>query len=174
MRDVSTAMQSRTAPSAGVHADQRLRLVVGFVFTTDFTRMLLMRKARPAWQAGLLNGIGGKVESGETDVAAMRRECHEEAGIWIANWSARVVVEHDDGPVVVYFRSVIAVPARRRQTPEGTLESHPAMPVPGDAVPDLHWVVPLCLDDVVGPIQVRATGPGAALQAALAHGVSPH
>lgn len=40
----------------------------------------LMRKNRPQWQVGKLNGIGGKIEDGETAAEAMRREFQEETG----------------------------------------------------------------------------------------------
>ena len=32
----------------------------GFLFSQDRTRVVLIRKRRPAWQAGKLNGVGGK------------------------------------------------------------------------------------------------------------------
>lgn len=54
--------------------------VVGFMFSPDEQFVLLIRKNRPAWQAGLLNGIGGKIEDGETPRYAMVREFYEEAG----------------------------------------------------------------------------------------------
>lgn len=41
----------------------------------------MVKKARPAWQAGKLNGLGGRVEEGETPVDAMVREFREESGI---------------------------------------------------------------------------------------------
>src|SRR5690606_21087500 len=53
----------------------------GFVFTEDRREVVLVRKNRPAWQAGFLNGVGGKVERGEVPVAAMAREFAEEAGV---------------------------------------------------------------------------------------------
>ena len=59
----------------------------GFLFSEDRQRVLLIRKARPAWQAGKLNGIGGKLESGETPYDAQRREFREEAGTDIADWT---------------------------------------------------------------------------------------
>lgn len=56
------------------------KYVLGFAFYQD--QVLLIRKTRPKWQAGLLNGIGGKVESfDENNQVAMRREFVEETGI---------------------------------------------------------------------------------------------
>jgi 8-oxo-dGTP diphosphatase len=57
------------------------RYVLGFIFDTDGREVVLIEKRRPAWQAGLLNGIGGKIEAGETALEAMQRECREECGL---------------------------------------------------------------------------------------------
>lgn len=55
--------------------------VVGFLFDPHLERVLCIRKLRPAWQAGKLNGIGGHIEPGETALEAMEREASEEAGL---------------------------------------------------------------------------------------------
>jgi 8-oxo-dGTP diphosphatase len=57
--------------------------VVGYCFNEDFSEVALIEKRKPAWQAGKLNGIGGKVEPGENIVEAMAREFEEEAGVYI-------------------------------------------------------------------------------------------
>ena len=58
-----------------------MRYVVGFAFTKDLKRVLLINKNKPEWQKGLLNGVGGKIEGKETPLEAMRREAIEEVGI---------------------------------------------------------------------------------------------
>ncbi len=62
--------------------------VVGFVFGVDKTfgakSVVLIKKDHPAWQAGRLNGVGGKVEDGERPSEAMSRELLEEAGVYVA------------------------------------------------------------------------------------------
>jgi 8-oxo-dGTP diphosphatase len=61
-----------------------IEYVLGFAFTEDyagFNRVMLIHKLKPAWQAGKLNGIGGKIEPGETPHRAMAREFFEEAGL---------------------------------------------------------------------------------------------
>src|SRR4051812_36466506 len=53
--------------------------VVGFYFSDN--RVVLIRKSRPDWQAGKLNGVGGKVElSDQSARHAMAREFLEETG----------------------------------------------------------------------------------------------
>ena len=59
---------------------------IGIVFSHNLKCVFLLRKNRPDWQAGKLNGIGGHIEEGEEPLNAMRREALEETGykgIWI-------------------------------------------------------------------------------------------
>ena len=39
-----------------------IRYTVGFVFSEGFKSVLLIRKTKPDWQAGLMNGVGGEAE----------------------------------------------------------------------------------------------------------------
>jgi len=57
------------------------KYVVGFFFDKSMSNIALIRKQKPQWQAGLLNGIGGKVEDSELPKVAMWREFKEEAGL---------------------------------------------------------------------------------------------
>jgi len=54
---------------------------VGFMFDDDMKSVLMIKKNRPDWQKGLLNGIGGKMEHGEIPIETMIREFQEECGI---------------------------------------------------------------------------------------------
>lgn len=73
----------------GRHA-QIERMVLGFAFTPD-NRVALIRKRRPSWQAGKLNGIGGHREPREEGLAAMEREFFKETGVRIpaSMWETR-------------------------------------------------------------------------------------
>ena len=72
--------------------------VLGYV--TDPTRrrvLLVHRIARSSdEQLGKYNGLGGKVESGEDVVAAMRRELMEEAALDATDLELRGTVSLDD------------------------------------------------------------------------------
>lgn len=60
--------------------------VLGFAFDFDLEHVALIRKNRPKWQAGRLNGIGGKVDEGEHPESAMVREFDEETGKLFIIW----------------------------------------------------------------------------------------
>jgi 8-oxo-dGTP diphosphatase len=63
--------------------------VLGFCFDTRGESVVLIKKNRPAWQAGKWNGIGGKIEPKESQIEAMVREFYEEAGVMTIpeNWN---------------------------------------------------------------------------------------
>jgi 8-oxo-dGTP diphosphatase len=126
--------------------------VCGFLFSADRGRVLLIRKRRPAWQAGKLNGLGGKIEPGESPPQAMRREFREEAGVDVAEWQHVLTLSGTDdagsgrGWAGHFFRAFGDVDAARAITDE-QLERHPTRPLPPDTIPNLHWIIPLMLDD---------------------------
>lgn len=61
------------------------KYVVGFCFSKDHTHVTIMLKNRPDYQAGLHNGLGGKVEENEEPHEAMSREFEEETGVYIVS-----------------------------------------------------------------------------------------
>jgi 8-oxo-dGTP diphosphatase len=59
------------------------KYVIGFAFSKDLKQVVLIRKNRPEYLAGKLNGVGGKIEKDEAPVDAMTREFMEETGVGI-------------------------------------------------------------------------------------------
>ncbi len=122
------------------------RYVVGFLFDEQRKLVLLIRKQRPAWQKGHLNGVGGKVEPDETSLQAMDREFKEEAGLVGISWGlfCTIYVKNQDSEeaVVDFYRATGPVMAARTQTDEH-LE---IKLVPGlwhELVPNLRWLIPM-------------------------------
>jgi 8-oxo-dGTP diphosphatase len=64
--------------------DQDARIVVVAAIIEDRGRVLVARRRADSQFAGLWEFPGGKVEAGETRVAALQREIREELGIQIA------------------------------------------------------------------------------------------
>lgn len=120
--------------------------VAGFFFSTDGTRVALIRKTKPAWQNGLLNGIGGKIEDGEEAIDAMRREFREETGVDNEFWRCFATLGGDSWEVKFFaaFGEVDAV----RTTTEEEVVIVPTNKLEG-TIPNLKWLVPLALDPVI-------------------------
>lgn len=79
-------------------------MVLGFIFTPDFEKILLIRKNKPEFQKGLLNGIGGKLEEHETPYDAMIRETKEETALEISHyhWKYQGNMHGKDWEVAMY------------------------------------------------------------------------
>lgn len=64
-----------------------MNYVLGFLFSPDLSKIVLIRKNHPEWQKGKLNGVGGKQDVlNETGEEAMSREFAEEAGMEGIEW----------------------------------------------------------------------------------------
>lgn len=79
-----------------------IHYVVGFAFDAKNEKVLLIKKNRLAWQAGFLNGIGGKIEPGESSRVAMKRECLEETGLDL-DWEIRGVMKFPNCKIYIFY-----------------------------------------------------------------------
>lgn len=146
---------------------ERREWVVGFLMDDEAEHVVLIRKNRPEWQAGKLNGVGGKVESGETPAEAMVREFEEETFVRITSWHHFANLEWEEG-LVRFFRSFhpLRVLELCRTATDETVERHRIhdllAPGPGRAsvTPNLLWLIPLAAHrhDTYDLIDVVETG----------------
>ena len=136
--------------------------VVGFLFSPDARRVVLVRKRKPAWQKGRLNGVGGKVERGETALQAMEREFHEETGLAVPaeRWLHKVTL-HWGGPYAGVLDVFAAFDERIDQVRTVEAEKigiYRTRPLPRSVINNLHWLVPFCLDNLAGPVVIEDQG----------------
>lgn len=129
-------------------SDNVLKGVVGFMLSHDRKLVALIRKNRPAYQKGKLNGIGGKLEDHEQPIDAMVREFFEETGAQTtsADWTPFAKLTSEKWHVWFYFTfgDVTSLKAMTDEQVEivsvGTLGSENTMS-------NVRWMIPLCLDD---------------------------
>lgn len=128
--------------------------VVGFLRGNNVARVVLIEKCRPEWQKGQLNGVGGHIETGETPLAAMQREFHEETGLHINDWELGVVMT--GGTWQVYFFSAWGPGQDARTKTDETVRHVPCLPLPLNVIPNLRWLIPLCFDsDIRKPVYLQ-------------------
>lgn len=130
--------------------------VLGFVFDKHHNA-LFVRKTKPDWQAGRLNGVGGLIELCDTTPwHAMMRECYEETGMLIEadKWRFRITMQGDDWKVHVFtpdfkLDSLEELHGKKTDTDE-TLCVLPFFNVTypnDDLIENVSWLVGLCYDE---------------------------
>lgn len=83
-----------------------VKYVLGFVLDNKMERIALILKNRPDFLAGKWNALGGKVEEGETEKEAVKREVEEESGLVIEekDWQPVGVIQDNKDKEVDEFR----------------------------------------------------------------------
>ena len=132
---------------------------LALLFTPDRRHVVLVHKTRPAWQAGRVNALGGKLDPGESAVDAARREVREEAGVDVADWEEFLI--WDDPQYRMHACRAFDVAATAAYTAEDqTVFVADAHALPANVIDNLRWLVPLALDpDVAVPVRVRSANP---------------
>lgn len=139
--------------------------VAGFLFSNSGNEVLLIRKNRPDWQAGLWNGIGGRVYSGELWPLAMDRLAKKEAGISV-DWKQVACIVWE-GTCVYFFSALSDTAIRnfRQMTDEEpmvfTADDLREVPL----VPCLDFMIPLSryhmtVEEINGPTALSIAGSG--------------
>ncbi len=134
---------------------------VGFLFSNDLSKVALIRKIKPAWQKGKLNGVGGHVEDNENFRMCMQREFFEEAGILTVEDSWKLIAELNGpdwtmGVFASKFPEGRELPTFKHSPEQVAWYFTHSISSRADVIPNLHWLIPLCLDESVDhPIKVK-------------------
>lgn len=121
--------------------------VVGFLFNSQKDQVVLIKKIKPAWQKDSFNGVGGKIEEGETPEEAMQREFFEETGVIISNWEEFAFLDipgqtNNSFSRVWFFRSFGDYQVKT--TTEEAVDWYSIKILPR-VLPNLYWLLPLAL-----------------------------
>lgn len=126
--------------------------VVGFLFDESLQRVALIRKNKPEWQKGKLNGIGGKVEYREPIADAMAREFKEETGMSTGgSWSYYAEMDLPDWNVQVFAATgyLDRLKCGDESPEEEKIEIHSVLDVCNGSlaiVENLPWLIRLAID----------------------------
>lgn len=111
--------------------------------------IVLVEKRKPAWQAGKLNGVGGKIEINETPHACMRREWLEETGHRHDAWDHLCSLQFPEAEVHFFRALVDALPIDEFGDVNDSGERIMIAQVqnlPETVIDNLRWLIPLSLD----------------------------
>jgi 8-oxo-dGTP diphosphatase len=142
---------------------------LGFLFITgneEGPAVVLIRKNKPEWQAGKLNGVGGKIEEGEEPIDAMRREWKEETGETREVWEQFLTLEFPKATVFC-FRAFDYNTTAKTNSEEMVGQALVKYFVVGKSacsipmnfgseffslrtIPNLHWIIPMALSGETG------------------------
>lgn len=130
--------------------------VLGFFFGYNdgdgSTYVVLVRKSKPEWQRGKLNGIGGLVEDSDPNgTSAMIREFKEETGVQTRaeDWLHYAELKLENGDNVIVFKGFAPGYVEVSGTPEEPVRWVDVKDiVMGDSemISNLRWLIPMALD----------------------------
>lgn len=113
-------------------------------------QIALVRKNKPTWQAGKLNGIGGGIEENEKPLYAMYREWKEETDTEVGSWDFFAELRFDDCVVHFFKAEVTQLPVLPLVNDIGErIEVHNYATAVRftDTIPNLKWLLPLAFED---------------------------
>ena len=123
------------------------RYTIGFIFTPDLTRVLLIHKLAPAWQVGKMNWPGGKVEEGEDCYQCVSREIREETGLIQepALWQKVAALHSEDFHVDVLSCLYHWEESDAKSLEAEQVEWFDVASLPTNTVNTLPWLIPMCV-----------------------------
>ncbi len=124
--------------------DEKKSYVVGFLFDETLRKICLIKKNRPAWQAGRLNGVGGHIENGEEPLVAMQREFEEEAGILIPHWFKFGYIFGSTYELHLFI-ALKPIDCNPRSMTDEEIGWYDIDNLPTNIISNLKWIIPLAL-----------------------------
>lgn len=130
--------------------------VLGFAFTKDRSKVVLMQKKRPEAIAGLYTAPGGKIEENELGISAVVREFEEETGVIINYWKNEFKITGPDYTIEVFSAFNDEILNAQSKTDEDVVVCDVNTVSTMKCTSDTKWIVPLILDPahMVGSVSV--------------------
>jgi len=142
--------------------------VLGFAFDAEDEKVVLILKQKPDWQKGRFNGIGGKIEPGETPHEAMAREFTEETGKKSspAEWMKFGVMKEDidsdkssdDSALIYVFTTILFDTKECKTVTEEEVKRFHADYLPTNKIDNLLWLIPAAMYHILNTnFKIEAT-----------------
>lgn len=127
------------------------RYVTGFMFSLDRKCVSLIKKNNPEWQRGRFNGVGGKIEAGESPALAMSREFKEETAVVTSpdDWTFFLTLtdqkSYEVNMLFCFSDKVFSVVSAELEE----VKIFKVDELPKNIISNLSWLIPLALDKSV-------------------------
>src|SRR5258708_1652176 len=134
----------------------KVKYVLGFMFSEDKNCVALIKKTKPEWQKGRLNGIGGKVEKDEYASSAMVREFREETGMITREHEWEYFSLMTNSQFIVYCYVAYGDLSLLKTTTEEEIKIVSLSLLSTlDTLSNLSWLIPMALDcDKFEPVEI--------------------
>lgn len=126
--------------------------VLGFLYSENKQKVVLILKTKPTWQAGLFNGVGGKIEAGEEPEDAMVREFEEETGMHVPKEYWQKCIYHYnflENPLRMHVFRAFGDVTQVKTVEEEEVHIVDVNSLPKNKIPNLEWIIPFMLDDTI-------------------------
>lgn len=126
-----------------------INYVTGFLFSSDRKDVALITKINPEWQRGFINGVGGKIELGESPEQAMSREFHEETGVKIIaeQWLCYCVIRRPAKYCVYFLMCIDDNVYNVKSVEKEFVGVYKTNDLPFNVISNLRWLIPMALDE---------------------------
>lgn len=117
-------------------------------------KIILVKKAKPEWQRGLLNLPGGELKPNESPRQCIKREWFEETGIetFESDWIFKLKMQFDNEVTLHAFRAIAKEPYSVNFIIDEPARWYGISWLDYDkCLPDLKWLIPILMDDTLRP-----------------------
>lgn len=127
-------------------SNDKIDATLAFVFNRDLSKVLLIKKMKPIQHAGLLNGLGGKLEAHESHIDCVIREVEEEAGLKISKSRLIDIGKMSWSNWEVSLWTCVIDTVESDDFPDSNVRWYPVSPLPKNVIENLEWLIPISLD----------------------------
>lgn len=130
-----------------------MEYTLAFIFDDTLSEVLLIKKTKPDWQAGYLNGIGGKREHNETTTDCIIREVYEECGLRNIHYTPVGVIQGEEYLVTVFTARVSRSILEEASTKtEEEVQLYKMVDLPTlNLLPSVKYLIPMCIQPYIDP-----------------------
>lgn len=144
------------------NTDYQNLYVNGFCFNPERTHVALIRKVKPEWQKGLMNGVGGKIKVGERPSEAMNREWSEETKTEAVSWREYAKISVGGNTIYFFAGTMPRVDFPKMELGEEQVEWVRIYDATNSlrvirVVPNLQWLIPMALDNELATADITYT-----------------